>query len=98
VKSLRHDIDLTGARVEPVLILEIDRDVSVKVSLSVELFDYLMHISKGAPPNTTDPRLYKKLLILRSKISSKVRPNKRTETYSIENGEFKQIVLGVENG
>jgi len=98
IKSIRHDVNLSGARVEPVLILELDRDNEVKISLTVELFDYLMHVSKGAPPNTTDPRLYKKLLILRSKISSKVRKNLRTETYSIQNGEFKQVVLEVQNG
>jgi len=98
VKSLSHDVNLSGARVEPVLVLGIGRDEEIKISLTVELFDYLMHVSKGAPPNTTDPRLYKKLLILRSKISSKIRNNPRTETYSIDNGEFKQIILEVQNG
>ena len=98
IKSLSHDVNLSGARVEPVLILGIGRDEEIKISLTVELFDYLMHVSKGAPPNTTDPRLYKKLLILRSKISSKIRKNPRTETYSIDNGEFKQIILEVQNG
>ena len=98
IKSIRHDVNLSGARVEPVLILELDRGTEVKISLTVELFDYLMHVSKGAPPNTTDFRLYKKLLILRSKISSKVRKNLRTETYSIHSGEFKQVALEVKNG
>ncbi len=98
IKSLGHDVNLSGGRVEPVLILEIGRDEDVKISLTVELFNYLMHVSKGAPPNTTDPRLYKKLLILRSKISSKIRKNQRTETYSINNGEFKQVILEVKNG
>jgi len=98
IKSLGHDVNLSGARVEPVLILRIGRDEEIKISLTVELFDYLTHVSKGAPPNTTDPRLYKKLLILRSKISSKIRNNPRTETYSIDNGEFKQIILEVQNG
>jgi len=98
VKSIKHDVNLTGARIEPVLVLNLGENIEVKISLTVELFDYLMHVSKGAPPNTTDPRLYKKLLILRSKISSKIRPNLRTETYLIQNGEFKQVVLEVKNG
>lgn len=98
IKSLEHDENLSGARVEPVLILGIERDNDIRISLTVELFDYLMHVSKGAPPNTTDLRLYKKLLILRSKISSKIRNNPRAETYLIDNGEFKQIILEVKNG
>jgi hypothetical protein len=98
IKSTRHDVNLSGARIEPVLILELDRETDVKISLTVELFDYLMHVSQGAPPNTTDPRLYKKLLILRAKISLKVRKNPRTETYSIHNGEFKQNILEVRDG
>jgi len=97
IKSLKHDVNLSGARVEPVLILQL-RNKDIKISLTVELFNYLMHVSKGAPPNTTDPRLYKKLLILRSKISSEIRKNPRTETYSIQNGEFKQVILEVQNG
>ncbi len=98
IKSLGHDVNLSGARVEPVLILDIGNSEKVKITLTIELYDYLMHVSKGAPPNTTDPRLYKKLLILRSKISSKIRENLRTETYSINNGEFKQVILEVNNG
>ncbi|GAB1260759.1 hypothetical protein [Aurantivibrio plasticivorans] len=98
IKTIKNDMSLSGARIEPVLILEIDREHEVKLSLTVELFDYLAHISKGAPPNTTDPRLYKKLLILRSKISTLIRKNRRTETYSIQNGEFKPVILEVQNG
>lgn len=98
IKSIKNDMCLSGARIEPVLILEIDRGHEVKLSLTVELFDYLAHVSRGAPPNTTDPRLYKKLLILRSKISTLIRKNRRTETYSIQNGEFKQVILEVQNG
>jgi hypothetical protein len=98
IKTIKNDMSLSGARIEPVLILEIDREHEVKLSLTVELFDYLAHVSRGAPPNTTDPRLYKKLLILRSKISTLIRKNRRTETYSIQNGEFKQVILEVQNG
>lgn len=98
IKTIKNDMSLSGARIEPVLILEIDREHEVKLSLTVELFDYLVHVSKGAPPNTTDPRLYKKLLILRSKISTLIRKNRRTETYSIHEGEFKQVILEVQNG
>lgn len=98
IKTIKNDMSLSGARIEPVLILEIDREHEVKLSLTVELFDYLAHVSRGAPPNTTDPRLYKKLLILRSKISTLIRRNRRTETYSIQNGEFKQVILEVQNG
>lgn len=98
IKSIKNDMSLSGARIEPVLILEIDRENEVKLSLTVELFDYLAHVSRGAPPNTTDPRLYKKLLILRSKISTLIRKNRRTETYSIQDGEFKPVILEVQNG
>lgn len=98
IKTIKNDMSLSGARIEPVLILEIDRESEVKLSLTVELFDYLAHVSKGAPPNTTDPRLYKKLLILRSKISTLIRKNRRVETYSIQNGDFKQVILEVQNG
>jgi len=98
IRSIKNDMSLSGARIEPVLILEIDRKHEVKMSLTVELFDYLAHVSKGAPPNTTDPRLYKKLLILRSKLSTLTRENRRTETYSIQNGEFRQVILEVQNG
>lgn len=98
IKTIKNDMSLSGARIEPVLILEIDREHEVKLSLTVELFDYLAHVSRGAPPNTTDPRLYKKLLILRSKISTLIRRNRRTETYSIQNGEFKQVILEVQHG
>jgi len=103
IKSVQHDVNLSGARVEPILILELDRDNEVKISLTVELFDYLMHVSKGAPPNTTNPRLYKKLLIFRSKISTMFssisRSNQqRVETYSINEGEFRPVVLEVKNG
>jgi len=103
IKSIRHDVNLSGARVEPVLILELDRDNEVMISLTVEIFDYLMYVSKGAPPNTTNPRLYKKLLIFRSKISLRLscisRSNgRRVETYSIDNGEFRPVVLEVKNG
>jgi hypothetical protein len=98
IKTIKNDMSLSGARIEPVLILEIDRENEVKLSLTVELFDYLAHVSRGAPPNTTDPRLYKKLLILRSKISTLIRRNRRTETYSIQNGEFKQVILEVQHG
>ncbi|RCW96325.1 hypothetical protein [Marinomonas foliarum] len=98
IKTIKNDMSLSGARIEPVLILEIDREHEVKLSLTVELFDYLAHVSRGAPPNTTDPRLYKKLLILRSKISTLIKRNRRTETYSIQNGEFKPVILEVQNG
>lgn len=98
IKTIKNDMSLSGARIEPVLILEVNREHEVKLSLTVELFDYLAHVSRGAPPNTTDPRLYKKLLILRSKISTLIRRNRRTETYSIQNGEFKQVILEVQNG
>ncbi len=98
IRSIKNDMSLSGARIEPVLILEIDRKHEVKMSLTVELFDYLAHVSKGAPPNTTDPRLYKKLLILRSKLSTLIRENRRTETYSIQDGEFRQVILEVQNG
>ncbi len=95
IEKIENDMSLSGARVEPVLILYIDHDKKVKVSLTVELFEYLSQVSRGAPPNTTDPRLYKKLLILRSKISTLIRENRRTEMYSIHNGDFKQVILEV---
>ncbi|WMN82026.1 hypothetical protein NI384_09655 [Vibrio parahaemolyticus] len=95
IEKIENDMSLSGARVEPVLILYIDHDKKVQVSLTVELFEYLSQVSKGAPPNTTDPRLYKKLLILRSKISTLIRENRRTEMYSIHNGDFKQVILEV---
>ncbi len=98
IRSIKNAIPLSGARIEPVLILEIDRKHEVKMSLTVELFDYLAQVSKGAPPNTTDPRLYKKLLILRSKLSTLIRENKRTETYAIQDGEFRRVRLEVQNG
>lgn len=95
IEKIENDMSLSGARVEPVLILYIDHDKKVKVSLTVELFEYLSQVSRGAPPNTTNPRLYKKLLILRSKISTLIRENRRTEMYSIHNGDFKQVILEV---
>lgn len=98
IRSINDDVKLTGSRIEPILVLALDRSVEVKVSLTVELFDFLVRVSKGEPPNTTDPRLYKKLLILRSKISSRIRENRRIETYTIDKGEFKQVVLEVANG
>lgn len=98
VETIKSDMSLSGARVEPVLILALDRDKEVKLSITVELFEYLSRVSRGAPPNTTDPRLYKKLLILRSKLSNLIRRNRRTETYSIQSGEFKPVILEVQNG
>lgn len=98
IETIKSDMSLSGARIEPVLILEIDRDKEVKLSMTVELFEYLSRVSLGAPPNTADPRLYKKLLILRSKLSNLIRKNRRTETYSIQSGEFKPAILEVQNG
>ena len=97
IESIWNDVGLTGARIEPILVLDIGGESKVKISLTVELFDYLKSVSIGAPPNTADPRLYKKLLIFRSKISSQVRRNQRMETYSLHNGEFRQIALEVGN-
>ncbi|USD42147.1 hypothetical protein J4N42_05345 [Vibrio sp. SCSIO 43135] len=98
IESIKSDMSLPGARIEPVLTLEIDRDKEVRLSMTVELFEYLSRVSRGAPPNTSDPRLYKKLLILRSKLSNLIRKNRRTETYSIQSGEFKPVILEVKNG
>ena len=98
IETVKSDMSLPGARIEPVLTLEIDRDKEVKLSMTVELFEYLSRVSRGAPPNTSDPRLYKKLLILRSKLSNLIRKNRRTETYSIQSGEFKPAILEVKNG
>lgn len=98
IETVKSDMSLSGARVEPIIILELDRDKKVKLSITVELFEYLSRVSRGAPPNTSDPRLYKKLLILRSKLSNLIRMNRRTEMYSIQGGEFKPIILEVQNG
>lgn len=103
ITKIFSDINLSGARVEPVLIFEIDRGVELKLALTVELFDFLFQISKGAPPNTTNPRLYKKLLIFRSKLASRLSlisrsDGKRIETYTIKKGDFRPLTLKVNHG
>ena len=81
----------------------ISREKSLKLALTVELFDFLYRVSKGSPPNTTNPRLYKKLLIFRSKLASQVNftsglSNQRIDTYTIKGGEFKTTALQVNHG
>jgi hypothetical protein len=103
ITKIKGDVDLSGSRTEPVIVFEIARDISLKLSLTVELFDFLYQISKGSPPNTTNPRLYKKLLIFRSKLATQISKanhlnNKRIETYTIKQGEFKITALKVNHG
>ncbi|MFW7382185.1 MAG: hypothetical protein ACOH5I_25515 [Oligoflexus sp.] len=92
IETLGNDFSLSGARIEPIVKIFVDKQ-EVKVSLTVEVFDYLDQVSKGAPPNTADPRIYKKLCILRSKLASMIRPNRRIETYKISNGQFKIVPM-----
>ena len=101
--KVKGDFSLTGSRIEPLIKFDIDRDTSLKLALTVELFDFLYKVSKGSPPNTTNPRLYKKLLIFRSKLASKIYKDnrfsdKRIETYRIQNGEFRTTALKVNHG
>ncbi len=103
ITKVKGDFELTGSRIEPVIEFEIDRGVSLKLALTVELFDFLYQVYKGSPPNTTNPRLYKKLLIFRSKLASQISKNsrlsgKRIDTYIIKNGEFSTSALKVNHG
>ncbi len=103
ITKVKGDFELTGSRIEPVIVFDIDRNISLKLSLTVELFDFLYRVSKGSPPNTTNPRLYKKLLIFRSKLASKISntsklSGKRIETYTIKDGEFRTSTLKVNHG
>lgn len=103
ITKIQGDFELTGSRIEPVIVFVISRDVSLKLSLTVELFDFLDQVSKGSPPNTTNPRIYKKLLIFRSKLASQMnktnkKNGKRIEIYTIKNGEFRPSTLKVNNG
>jgi len=103
ITKVKGDFELTGSRIEPVIVFDIDRNISLKLSLTVELFDFLYRVSKGSPPNTTNPRLYKKLLIFRSKLASQISntsklSGKRIETYTIKDGEFRTSTLKVNHG
>jgi hypothetical protein len=103
ITKVKGDFELTGSRIEPVIVFNIDRNISLKLSLTVELFDFLYRVSKGSPPNTTNPRLYKKLLIFRSKLASQISNTsklggKRIETYTIKDGEFRTSTLKVNHG
>ncbi|WP_405597217.1 MULTISPECIES: hypothetical protein [unclassified Pseudoalteromonas] len=103
ITKVKGDFELTGSRIEPVIVFDIDRNTSLKLSLTVELFDFLYRVSKGSPPNTTNPRLYKKLLIFRSKLASQISNTsklggKRIETYTIKDGEFRTSTLKVNHG
>jgi hypothetical protein len=103
ITKIKGDFELSGARIEPVIVFAISRDVSLQLSLTVELFDFLDQVSKGSPPNTTNPRLYKKLLIFRSKLASQMhkinkKNSQRIETYTIKDGEFRSSTLKVNNG
>jgi len=103
INKVKGDFDLTGSRIEPVIEFYIDRDVKLKLTLTVELFDFLHKVAKGSPPNTTNPRLYKKLLIFRSKLASQISKNsrasrKRIDTYTINSGEFRSSALKVNHG
>jgi len=103
ITKVKGDFELTGSRIEPVIVFDIDRNISLKLSLTVELFDFLYRVSKGSPPNTTNPRLYKKLLIFRSKLASQISKTnklsgKRIETYTIKDGEFRTSTLKVNHG
>tara|TARA_Y100000780_G_scaffold232173_1_gene261323 strand:- start:25783 stop:27591 length:1809 start_codon:yes stop_codon:yes gene_type:complete len=103
VTKIKGDFDVTGSRIEPVVEFYISREKSLKLALTVELFDFLYRVSKGSPPNTTNPRLYKKLLIFRSKLASQVNftsglSNQRIDTYTIKGGEFKTTALQVNHG
>ena len=87
---------LSGSRIEPYLIINTDENSSVlfKISFPIDLYDYLIKVANGAPPNTTNPRLYKKLLILRSRLST-LRKGKRVQVYRIDKGGFKSMPLEV---
>lgn len=103
ISKVKGDFELTGSRIEPVVEFYIDRDVELKLTLTVELFDFLYQVAKGSPPNTTNPRLYKKLLIFRSKLASQISKNsrasgKRIDTYTINSGEFRPSALKVNHG
>ncbi|MBB1352983.1 hypothetical protein [Pseudoalteromonas sp. SR45-5] len=103
INKVKGDFELSGSRIEPIIVFEISRDISLKLSLTVELFDFLYQVSKGSPPNTTNPRLYKKLLIFRSKLATNIskisRMNgKRIEIYTLKNGEFRTSTLQVNHG
>ncbi|EWH09388.1 hypothetical protein DS2_12669 [Catenovulum agarivorans DS-2] len=103
ISKVKGDFELTGSRIEPVIEFYVDRDIALKLTLTVELFDFLYQIAKGSPPNTTNPRLYKKLLIFRSKLASQISKNsrasgKRIDTYTINSGEFRPSALKVNHG
>lgn len=89
---------LTGSRVEPYLIINdsTNNESDFKLSFPVELYDYLIKVANGAPPNITNPRLYKKLLILRSRLST-FKKNRRVQMYKINQGDFKYVALEVDN-
>jgi hypothetical protein len=100
ITKVKGDFELSGSRIEPVIVFMLSRDKSLKVALTVELFDFLYLVSKGSPPNTTNPRLYKKLLIFRSKLATQISSinrlsNKRIETYTLNDGEFRISALKV---
>ena len=100
ITKIKGDFELSGSRIEPVIVFMLSREQSLKVALTVELFDFLYLVSKGSPPNTTNPRLYKKLLIFRSKLASQINSinrldNKRIETYTLNDGEFRITALKV---
>ncbi|WP_371187834.1 hypothetical protein [Thalassotalea maritima] len=103
ISKVTGDFQLDGARIEPEVVFVIDRQTSLKLNLTVELFDFLYEVAAGAPPNTTNPRLYKKLLIFRSKLATQIHKISRTsinrlETYTIKDGDFKPSTLKVNHG
>lgn len=89
---------LSGLRIEPYLVIKVEENKSekLKLSLPIELYDYLIRVAGGAPPNITNPRLYKKLLTLRSRLST-LKKGRRVQMYKIDQGEFKYMALEVRN-
>lgn len=100
ITKIKGDFDVEGARIEPVIIFQLDNRQELKLALTVELFDFLFLVAHGAPPNTTNPRLYKKLLIFRSKLASQFHKQStmsghRIDAYTINNGDFRSAPLRV---
>lgn len=87
---------LSGSRIEPYLTINTDESSSrlFKISFPIDLYDFLIKVANGAPPNTANPRLYKKLLILRSRLST-LKKGKRVQVYMIDKGSFKSMALEV---
>lgn len=90
-KNLTDESSLSGARIEPYISIKSGKK-EVRLALPIELFDYLYHVKKGSPPNIANPRLYKKLLILRVRLS-KLKTDQRLMKYELKNGVFKPTLM-----